>query len=58
MEANSVRNSPTVEAPRARLFTPANRKNLAFMTSLPLYPPRPALAGMERRGRRNNPRGM
>ena len=27
-------NSPTVEARRARHFTPANRKNLAFMTSL------------------------
>jgi hypothetical protein len=36
--ANSVRNSPTVEVPRARLFTPANRKNLALMTKSPVLP--------------------
>lgn len=45
--ANSVRNSPTVEARRARLLAPANRKNLAFMTSLlSALLARPALAGV------------
>lgn len=58
VEANNVRNSPTVEARRARLFTSANRKNLVFMTALPFCALRLHSPVSDERVARNKPARM